>query len=171
MGKVFISGSIHISSLPPQAIEKIDSIISQNLDVLIGDAKGVDLAVQKYLYKKNYKNVTVYYAGSEIRNNVGQWRTKNVLPENGEKGRDLYTLKDRLMAKDTDYGLMVWDSESKGTLNNILLMDKLNKKFVVVFDGLVADNIQTKEIMKITEKSKTEKNTLKNNDSQGKLPL
>ena len=53
------------------------------------------------------------------------------------------------MAEDADYGLMVWDGESKGTLNNILLMKKLNKKFFVVLDGLVVSNNQIDDVIKI----------------------
>ncbi|MBR1600124.1 MAG: hypothetical protein IJ677_00945 [Alphaproteobacteria bacterium] len=149
--RIFISGSIGINKLPASVIKKIDSIIAKNFIVLIGDAKGVDLAVQKYLFKKKYKNVEVYYAGDNIRHNVGDWRTKGVLAKNNEKGRDLYTLKDVEMAKEADYGLMIWDGESKGTLNNIQLMNKLNKKFFVALDGLIVNNVQIEEIIRVKE--------------------
>ena len=149
--KIFISGSIAINKLPASVIKKIDSIISKHFMILIGDAKGIDLTVQKYLLKKKYENVEVYYAGSNIRHNVGDWKTKEVLAKNNEKGRDLYTLKDIEMAKEADYGLMVWDGESKGTLNNILLMNKLNKKFFVALDGLIVNNVQIEEIIRVKE--------------------
>jgi len=138
--KVFISGSIKIKEIPLCAIEKIESIINKKFDVIIGDAKGVDLLVQKYLHKKLYENVTVYYAGDEIRNNYGNWKTKQVLSKSNEKGRDLYTLKDIEMANDADYGLMIWDGESKGTLANIKEMQTKNKRFFVIMkDILVLD--------------------------------
>ena len=54
---VFISGSINISKLPRSAIAKLDSIIEKGFSVLVGDAKGVDLQVQKYLLKKKYNKV------------------------------------------------------------------------------------------------------------------
>ena len=146
--KVFISGSISITKLPLSVLKKVDSIISKNFTILIGDAKGIDLTVQKYLLKKKYENVEVYYAGNNIRHNVGDWKIKEVLAKNNEKGRDLYTLKDIEMAKEADYGLMVWDGESKGTLNNILLMNKLNKKFFVALDGLIVNNTQIEEIIR-----------------------
>ena len=146
--KIFISGSIGINKLPASVIKKIDSIISKHFMILIGDAKGIDLTVQKYLLKKKYENVEVYYAGNNIRHNVGDWKIKEVLAKNNEKGRDLYTLKDIEMAKEADYGLMVWDGESKGTLNNILLMNKLNKKFFVALDGLIVNNTQIEEIIR-----------------------
>lgn len=150
--KIFISGSININKLPTSVIKKIDSITSKHFMILIGDAKGIDLAVQKYLFKKKYENVQVYYAGGNIRHNVGNWKTKGILANNNEKGRDLYTLKDVEMAKESDYGLMVWDGESKGTLNNIQLMNKLNKKFFVALDGLIVNNIQIEEIIQVKEK-------------------
>ena len=111
--------------------------------ILVGDAKGVDLSIQKYLFKKNYQNVFVYYAGKTIRNNVGQWQTKNIYALHNEKGRNLYTLKDEQMANDTDYGLMIWDGESKGIMKN------LNKQFFVVIDGMVVNNKQIDSILNI----------------------
>lgn len=150
--KVFISGSISISKLPMSVMKKIDSIISKHFMVLIGDAKGIDLAVQKYLFEKKYENVQVYYSGDNIRHNVGDWKTKGIIAKNNEKGRNLYTLKDVEMAEESDYGLMVWDGESKGTLNNIRLMNKLNKKFFVALDGLIVNNVQIGEIIRIKEK-------------------
>ena len=147
--KVFISGSISIKKLPLSAVKKIDNIISKNITILVGDAKGVDLSIQKNLFKKNYQNVFVYYAGKTIRNNVGQWQTKNIYALHNEKGRNLYTLKDEQMANDTDYGLMIWDGESKGTLNNIMLMKNLNKQFFVVIDGMVVNNKQIDSILNI----------------------
>ena len=55
------------------------------------------------------------------------------------------------MAKEADYGLMIWDGESKGTLNNIQLMNKLNKKFFVALDGLIVNNVQIEEIIRVKE--------------------
>lgn len=152
--KVFISGSIGIKKLPTSAVKKIDNIISKDITILIGDAKGVDLSIQKYLFKKNYQNVFIYYAGKAIRNNVGQWETKNIQALHNEKGRDLYTLKDEQMANDTDYGLMIWDGESKGTLNNILLMKNLNKQFLVVIDGMIINNKQIDSILNLKHMEK-----------------
>lgn len=135
MIKVFISGSIGIKTLPLAAMEKINSIMSHNYEILIGDANGVDSTVQKLLASNSYPNVTVYYAGNKIRNNILPWQSKGIQPHNNEKGRELYTLKDIAMAYDADFGLMIWDGKSKGTLNNMLTMKQLNKKFFVVNNG------------------------------------
>jgi hypothetical protein len=139
--KVFISGSISINNLPPIAIEKINSIIAKNYRILIGDAKGVDLLVQEYLLKKKYNNVIVYFTGNNIRNNAGNWEFNHITDYScRKKGRDLYTIKDKAMANDADYGLMIWDGKSKGTLGNIKEMIKQYKHFYVIFNGEIIDD-------------------------------
>jgi hypothetical protein len=148
--KVFISGSISIDKLPLSAIEKLDSIVQKNFCVLIGDAKGVDLQVQKYLCKKKYNNVIVYYVGEKSRHNIGKWKEKNICnDDNIKKGRELYTLKDIAMAKDADYGLMVWDGRSPGTLNNIKTMKAEQKRFYVILDGLLINDVNIDAIIDI----------------------
>lgn len=146
--KVFISGSISIKRLPGNAIKKIDSIIDKNITIIIGDAKGIDSIVQKYLIKKGYKNVIVYFAGDLIRNNIGNWQTINVPNNNNLKGRELYTIKDIRMAKEADYGLMIWDNKSKGTLSNIKEMKKCNKRFFVILNDLIVNEKHIDEILK-----------------------
>jgi hypothetical protein len=46
------------------------------------------------------------------------------------------------MAKEADYGLMIWDGKSRGTLNNIVNLLKGDKKILVYFSP-------TKEFYKI----------------------
>jgi len=138
---IFISGSISINKLPPLALEKINAIIAKNYTILIGDAKGVDLLVQEYLLKKKYNNVIVYFTGENIRNNVGNWESnKIIMGTDNKKGRELYTVKDKAMANDADYGLMIWDGKSKGTLGNINEMKKQNKHFYVILNGEIVDD-------------------------------
>lgn len=156
--KVFISGSIKISKIPKVALEKIDNIIKKNFTIIIGDAKGVDLNVQKYIYDKKYEDVIVYYAGNDIRNNVGNWNVRNVESDKS-KGRELYTLKDIEMANDADYGLMIWDGESEGTLKNINMMKNKNKKFFVIIGEMIIDDKNIDSIIKIKEIQNDNKNT------------
>lgn len=151
--KVFISGSISIKKLPKYAIDKIESIINKEFFVLVGDAKGVDLSVQKYLHKKGYKNVIIYFAGNKLRNNFGNWNTNQISGKN-KKGRDLYTLKDIEMANDADYGLMIWDGKSEGTLNNVSMMKQRSKKFFVIIDELMVDENHIDLILKMKEEQK-----------------
>lgn len=156
--KVFISGSIGINKLPKRASEKIDNIIKKEYKILVGDAKGVDSYVQKYLFKKKYKNVVVYYAGNKIRNNVGQWETRNIVNDI-EKGRKLYTLKDIEMANDADYGLMIWDGKSEGTMNNLSMMKSQNKRFFVVIGEMIIDEKNIESVLKIHQMQDKNSNT------------
>jgi hypothetical protein len=136
---VFISGSTSIDKLPASAIKKIDTIIRKNFTILVGDANGVDLQVQKYLSTKKYDNVVVYCAGPTIKNNVGKWKVKKITGDNNKNEKDLCILKDSAMTNDTDYGLMIWDGLSIETLNNIKEMKNRNKRFYVVLDGTALD--------------------------------
>jgi len=144
--KVFISGSISIKQLPQAAIEKIDNIIKKEYSILLGDAGGVDSKVQEYLYSNNYRNVTIYYTGERIRNNIGNWNTRNIENNCNLRGRAFYTLKDIEMAKDADYGLMIWDGKSKGTFNNIKKMKTENKRFYVIVKEDIFSDRETDKI-------------------------
>lgn len=129
--KVFISGSISIKELPQIAKEKLEKIMKQGLTVIIGDANGIDALVQNYYSERKYQNVIVYHAGNYTRNNIGNWKTITV-PSQNLTGRALYTLKDKKMALDADFGMMIWDGKSKGTKANIEEMSSLGKHFYVI---------------------------------------
>lgn len=129
--KVFVSGSISLKVLRLQAIQHIDSIISNQDTVLIGDAFGVDKAVQHYLFERQYKLVIIYFSGDKIRNNIGDWITKHIPNKTGLKGKEMYQLKDDAMAHEADCGLMIWDGKSRGTKYDIENMKQLNKPFII----------------------------------------
>lgn len=125
--KIFIAGPRAISRLNEEIINKLESIMDNNYTVLVGDANGIDKAIQVYLNDRGYKNVIVYISGDKIRNNVGNWAINCVKIERNVKGFDYYALKDEEMAKDSDYGLMIWNGKSKGTFNNIVNLIRYNK--------------------------------------------
>lgn len=131
MPTVFISGSIKIKSLDDKVKSRLDSVISSGVNVLIGDAGGVDKSVQQYLVKNNFSFVTVYCTGDSPRNNDGSWPVVNVDPPVKTKSRAYFTAKDLRMADDSDFGLMVWDCKSTGTLSNVIELLKKKKKSVV----------------------------------------
>jgi hypothetical protein len=133
MIKVFVGGSRNITKLPSSVATRIDNIIKGNFPILVGDAIGADQCVQKYLAEKQYENVMVFHTGDVCRNNVGRWKTKAVSADAGEKGFDFYALKDLQMAREADYGLMIWDAKSRGTLNNILNLLGERKTVLVFF--------------------------------------
>ncbi len=131
MISVFIGGSRRLTRLNQNVRARIDNIIEKGFTVLVGDANGADKSVQSYLAEKEYKNVVVYHSEGNCRNNLGNWSVKTV-PFTGEKkGFAYYTAKDDEMLKDADFGLMIWDGKSKGTLRNILGLINIGKKTVV----------------------------------------
>jgi len=118
--KVFIGGSRSLSRLPRAILNRLDRIIDKGLSVLVGDAKGMDKAVQGYLASKNYDQVIVFCMAGACRNNLGHWPTHEVEGDShGRRDASYYGRKDRAMGAEADYGFMLWDGKSRGTLANI----------------------------------------------------
>ena len=67
MKKVFISGSISIKTIPQKVYPRLDNMIKNNLEILVGDAPGIDSAVQNYFKSKEYFNLCVYSIYSSAR--------------------------------------------------------------------------------------------------------
>jgi hypothetical protein len=132
MTTVFLSGSRKISRLNDAVRKRIQNMIDQGFKIIIGDAKGADKALQGFLSEKQYQNVTVFYAGNICRNNVGGWQTRQIQVDSKFKGRDFYTQKDKEMAANADYGLVLWDGKSAGSINNVFELLK-DEKTVVVY--------------------------------------
>lgn len=130
MKKVFLSGSINIKSLSCEVIVRLNNMIQNKLNIMIGDAKGADLAFQEFFHDQNYKKVTVYCVG-RARNNVSEWKTETIVTKHRPGTRAYFTAKDEVMAQTCDLGFMVWDAKSPGTLKNVIELLKLNKRSVV----------------------------------------
>ena len=128
---VFISGSISIKSLRTDDRAVLEQIIKDNCTILIGDAYGVDKAVQQILAECDYHSVIVYFTGEKPRNNLGNWQTRRICNPENLTGRSRFQLKDKAMAKDCDSGIMFWDGKSKGTQHNMDYMDKLGKYYLI----------------------------------------
>ena len=128
---VFVAGSRQISRLPAEVMARLDTIIEKGLQVFVGDANGADKAVQSYLAAKAYPNVLVHCMEHHCRNNVGQWPMREVVAPKGAHGFDFYSAKDRVMAEAAEYGLMLWDGKSKGTINNVVNLSRDGKPVVV----------------------------------------
>jgi hypothetical protein len=131
MTKIFIAGSRHLSRLNAEVKHRIDTIVDKGFTVLVGDANGADKAVQRYLAEKGYRNVVVHCMTGHYRNNVASWPTREVPAPAGARGFAYYSTKDQTMVDTAEYGLMLWDGESKGTLNSALNMVRQNKPVVV----------------------------------------
>lgn len=133
MKKIFVGGSRNVSRLNLTIHDRLFNIISKNFQILVGDANGADKAIQKYLFEKKYKQVSVYCSGHYCRNNVGSWKTIKINTPKNLNGRKFYMVKDLAMAKTADFGFMLWDGKSAGTLNNIFTLLAHGKKAALYF--------------------------------------
>jgi hypothetical protein len=129
---VFIGGSRAISKLNEPLREKLDDFIQRGCTIFIGDANGADKAVQQYLAAREYQHVVVYCM-DRCRNNLGGWSTKRIARPAGPRDFAYYAAKDKAMADDAKCGMMLWDGESKGTLNNIQRLLAAGKRILVYF--------------------------------------
>ncbi|MBB3460665.1 hypothetical protein [Rhizobium sp. BK377] len=141
MESVFIAGSITIKNLPSLFVEKLDSLIAANLAVVVGDANGVDKAVQEILDDRGATNVTVYCSGKVPRNNLGNWPVKEIYSSAEPGTKAFFTAKDVAMAEIAELGLMLWDAKSTGTLNNVIELTRRGKKSVVFVNKMDAFTI------------------------------
>lgn len=132
MSTIFIGGSRHVSHLSSQARERINNVMNKDHDVVVGDANGADKAVQKFLHEADYRKVTVYCSGPRPRNNLGQWNLHAITPPKTAKGFQFYAAKDREMARAADFGLMIWDGKSPGTVLNVLRLVRAGKAAVLI---------------------------------------
>ena len=131
MTTVFIAGSISISRLHEKVQERINKIVSSDFNVVVGDADGADTSIQECLHSYNANKVTIYCTGEVPRNNIASWPVHRVQSKARAGTRAFFTAKDLEMAKNSDYGLMIWDCKSTGTLSNVIELLKERKKSVV----------------------------------------
>ncbi|NOT80267.1 MAG: hypothetical protein HOP07_14830 [Bacteriovoracaceae bacterium] len=144
MTTIFISGSLQIKNLDSNVLNRIDNIISSKFNIIIGDADGVDSSIQNHLVNKNYPNVTVYCSGNQARNNLGKWPVKYIETTHSVGSRAFFTAKDLALASDADYGFMIWDTKSTGTLSNVIELLSNGKKSVVYIN-------KTKEFINVSQ--------------------
>jgi hypothetical protein len=152
MNKIFISGSMRIKRIDKKVEERIDNIISSNFPILLGDANGADASVQELVKSKEYNNVIIYCSGDRVRNNIGRWEVRKIRTAYKKNSRLFFTAKDIEMAEACDYGLMVWDSESTGTLNNVYELLNRGKKSLVFVN-------KTKDFIRVAAPDEFEKLT------------
>jgi len=131
MKKVFIGGSRKISYLNEEIRQKLENIIKKSLFVDIGDANGVDKAVQLYFKEHHYNKVEVFCMKGTCRNNLGGWQTRSISAINDKKNFDYYSTKDKAMADEASVGFMIWDGKSIGTLTNIFRLVNQNKRVII----------------------------------------
>ncbi len=152
-GNVFISGtsklqdksSIYYRKGLPEPIKKeIDGYIRDKKKIIVGDAPGLDTAVQEYLADQGYKKVVVY-GTDHTRANKGKWKEKVVDGTGYEEGsKEWHALKDKAMQDDSMEGLAVILEKggASATRKNVEALVKQNKK-VKIYElrGSEIDNL------------------------------
>ena len=131
MTTVFISGSRYIRALNSEIKSRLQNIVNKKFEIIVGDAFGVDKAVQQYLADMDYPAVRIFCSGSVCRNNLGNWNIEWITVDSSLKGRAFYTEKDKAMAAQADYGFVLWDGKSQGSLNNIHELIRLERKLLL----------------------------------------
>ncbi len=148
MTKVFVSGSMKIKNLDDKVIDRLNNIVASKYYVIVGDADGVDSSIQEYLKLRGVSSVTVYCSGEKPRNNLGRWDTKTIVTTSEPGTRAYFTAKDKTMAADCDYGFMVWDARSTGTLSNAIELVE-RKKIALVYINKVKQFLKVKDVQDI----------------------
>jgi hypothetical protein len=144
--RVFIAGSMNIKHLDSKVKLRIDNILAQDFEVVVGDADGADTSIQAYLFNHGTAKATVFCSGERPRNNVGNWPVQRVETSYSEGSRAFFTAKDIRMAEVADFGLMIWDTKSTGTLSNVLeLLARRKKSAVFINKAKLFKNISTVE--------------------------
>lgn len=131
MKTVFVSGSRAIGRLNEAVRDRLRNVMRQSFQVILGDANGADKAVQSFLHESGYRQVEIFSSGGRCRNNVGAWPVRAVAVAKGVAGRDFYTAKDRKMAAEADFGMVLWDGKSPGSLENIVELANQEKPVLV----------------------------------------
>jgi probable addiction module antidote protein len=101
--------------------------------------------VQKHFHEIHYDKVTVFCSGATPRNNLGTWLTHHVDAPKHAKGFQFYAAKDREMAREADFGLMIWDGKSPGTVLNVLRL-AIAGKIAVLFNVPDKDVVNIKSV-------------------------
>lgn len=127
--KIFISGSrTYEGNIPEVVLHKIDEHISKGDEFLIGDSKGIPQHIQKHLANLSYDKVIVYVSGGKTsRYNMGRWKEELCPVGTNSTKYSFYIEKDFIMAEDADFGIVVWDGESKAPFVNMVKLVFLGK--------------------------------------------
>ena len=131
MTRVILGGSRRIARLDEEVRRRLDRIVEQQFQVVVGDANGADKAFQKYLAERRYENVEVFCSGRTCRNNVGGWESHHSTPKARPGTFEYYAAKDQAMAAAATVGFMLWDGESVGTMLNVWRLMRQRKSCLV----------------------------------------
>ncbi|MFX0167962.1 MAG: hypothetical protein ACFE89_01285 [Candidatus Hodarchaeota archaeon] len=96
--------------LPPEVKAQLDSALTKQWTILVGEAPGANRAFQDYLCSKGYQKVIVGHARS-IRYNAGNWTTTQY--------GDNVTEREKGMIDACDEALIIWVNHSSVIATNL----------------------------------------------------
>jgi hypothetical protein len=133
--KVFIGGSRNIKELDENVVRALFDELNSGSKILVGDADGVDTEIQKFCNSQNYNNIVVYASNGKARNNAGNFEIKKIPVSKDTFSKQFFVAKDIAMTNDADYGIVIWDGKSKGSLDQLHRMVRQNKPCHVYIAG------------------------------------
>lgn len=140
---LFVSGSsktqfkdsgYYRRQLPKPIKKRLNEAMRKKVNIVVGDAPGVDRQVQNYLNKSGYSRVTIYGPGTKVRYTANKsWTTKPIdAPEFEVGSKEWLAKKDIEMEKIATEGLAITlDEGSKATKKNVERLLANNKKVTV----------------------------------------
>lgn len=128
---VVLGGSRHISKVNDEVRVRLDRIVRQSFQIVVGDANGADKALQKYLADLAYASVEIFCSGGSPRNNVGRWPCRQVTTKARPGTFEFFAAKDQAMANEATVGFMLWDGRSAGTMLNVWRLMQMRKPSLV----------------------------------------
>jgi hypothetical protein len=137
--KIFIGGSKIADELSVEMKNTLVEYMHAGATFLIGEGKGADLLVQKFLAKNGYRKVLIYTANEKAKINVGFWEEKQV---NGYGEQD----KTPTMANDADEGFMLFKENSAEVMANVERLVAQGKTCKVAFKRKGYGNVYYREI-------------------------
>ena len=173
--KIVLGGSRFLEKIPQNLIELIKEWTDSGSEFLVGDAPGADSAFQKALINVGSKSVTIYSSAGYVRNNYGNWVSKEIESGLQSKSNAVHAFKDRYMTSIADSGLMLWNCESAGTLSNVIDLVESGKScriWVALdselynFDNLSSLEKWLKQYPEVTEEAHRRLNTFRRSEDK-----
>lgn len=150
--KVFVGGSRSLTTLGAGMRTILRKIVTSRDMVLVGDRRGTDRMVQRYLAAVEYTNVVVCTSRQTPRNNEGGWSVRSFWSEvsasNGKLAGNWFEAVEAIVLE-ADRGLVAWDGRSEGTFLSILMLAALGKTVHVVWRGGISDVERVEDVLGI----------------------
>ena len=142
---LFVSGSsktqfkdsgYYRRTLPKEVRQVLQKCMDEKVDIIVGDAPGIDRQVQNFLNRHKYDQVEIYGPGKQVRYSANKrWKTNPIDdPDHEPMSPEWLAKKDIAMERAATEGLaVVLDEGAKATRNNVARLEA-NGKPVSVYE-------------------------------------